>query len=174
MYPVEVRSTRLLLREWRSDEVLALHRWLADPVVTRYLSWATSTIDESRAHLDEILAEQQAVRRRKYFLALELLTAPGATIGDVGFTWIGHQTAEIGYFLEPSFWGRGYASEAVASVFDLIVELGGSAALASCDAENVASENVMKASGMTLSDSPESGRLLYRINLAAEGGSRVD
>ncbi len=57
---------------------------------------------------------------------------------------------EIGYFLLPEFWGRGYASELAAAMTDFGFEwLKLHKVCACCNANNLKSENVMKKLGMT-------------------------
>jgi RimJ/RimL family protein N-acetyltransferase len=47
-----LESERIRLREWRANDLEAMHRWLADPQVTRYLTWGTKSLDESARHLE--------------------------------------------------------------------------------------------------------------------------
>ncbi|MEM7172398.1 MAG: GNAT family N-acetyltransferase [Pseudomonadota bacterium] len=161
--PLQREGQRLLLREWRSDEVDALHRWLGDPKVTRFLSWGSRSRSDSREHLALILAEQQAAHRTKYFFALEL-KATGQVIGDCGFTWSERKVAEIGYFLEPDFWGQGYGTEAARLVIGLAFDLGAPSVRACCDARNGASEGVMRRCGMTPIESDTPTRRCYALD----------
>jgi RimJ/RimL family protein N-acetyltransferase len=166
---VRLEGERLSLREWRADEVDAMHRWLGDPIVTHYLSWGSKTLEDSARHLAECLGEQERPDRERYFLAMELRESQ-QIIGDAGFHWAyrdgGRREGEFGYFVEAEHWGRGYATESAKLVllfaFD---ELGASIMRASCDARNAASERVMLKCGMKRDpDLPElPGRLFYRV-----------
>ena len=57
---------------------------------------------------------------------------------------------EIGWYLLPSFWGQGYASDATAKLltygFDV---LGSTRMMATCDPENTGSKRVLEKAGMT-------------------------
>ena len=75
---------RIRLREWRADEVDAMHRWLGDPRVTRYLSFGSRTREDSARHLADCLLDQERPDRERYFLAMELRES-GRVIGDAGF-----------------------------------------------------------------------------------------
>ena len=163
VYPVEARSERLRIREWRSDELEGMHRWLSDPLVNHFLSWGTRTRHGSERHLLDVLEAQREDPRQKYYLAIELLNAPGRTIGDTGFSWVDDGTAEIGYFLEPAYWGRGYATEASQIVIDLAFQLRARLVIATCDARNVASAAVMQRCAMTKQSTDNPARLLYAI-----------
>lgn len=57
---------------------------------------------------------------------------------------------EIGYFLMPEFWGRGYATELAGAMMDFgFKNLNLHKVCARCNANNLKSENVMKKLGMT-------------------------
>lgn len=159
--PIEIPGTRILIREWRDGELEGMHRWLSDPAVNHFLSWGTRTLKESEDHLREALRAQRVRAREKFYLAVELLGSPGITIGATGFSWIESGVAEIGYFLEPAYWGHGYATEAAQMTIGLAFDHGAKRILASCDAENGGSEAVMKRCGMTLRESKDSSRLVY-------------
>jgi RimJ/RimL family protein N-acetyltransferase len=73
--------------------------------------------------------------------------------------------AEIGYFLEPAYWRKGYATEAAHIIIDLAFELGANLVIATCDGRNAASEDVMKRCGMTARESDDSARLVYAIEI---------
>lgn len=162
-YPIERQSERLIVREWRADEVHGMHRWLGDPKVNEFLAWGTDTLEASAAHLRETICAQRNTPREKYYLAVELVGSPGRTIGDVGFTWIEPQVAEIGYFLEAGYWGRGYATEAAQIIIKIAFELGARTVLATCHRQNTASQAVMKRCGMNAMASADSQRLVYGL-----------
>ena len=165
---IVVQGERVALREWRGDDVDAMHRWLGNPDVTRFLSWASDSVGESAEHLQECIAAQQEAPRTRYFLALALVDT-GEVIGDAGFEWTsspdGSREGELGYFLVPETWGHGYATEAALLVLELAFDrLGASVMRASCNAKNRASERVMQRCGMRREpEREEPGRRMYRI-----------
>lgn len=89
--------------------------------------------------------------RTTYEMAI-CLKATGQLIGGVGLFDINtiHKKAELGYSLNPAYWGQGYVSEAASSMiifaFDVLklhrVE-------ATCDIRNIGSYKVMEKCGMT-------------------------
>jgi len=162
-HSVCITTPRLKLREWRSDEGEGFHRWVADPIVNHFILWAATNRVDSEKQLAEAVRTQGEEPRTKYFLALELLTHPGTSIGDAGFTWISPEVAEIGYFLEPVYWGKGLATEAAKAIVDFAFEQGATCVMATCSAQNFASEKVMKRCGMIKSKSPDVNRLAYQI-----------
>ena len=109
---VHLESNRLIVRDWRADEVDGMHRWYGDPTVRKFLSFGADSREESEKHLKEtVIPSQRQSPRIEYYLAVELKET-GQTIGDVGFEWKGPGLVEIGYFLELDYWGAGYATEA--------------------------------------------------------------
>ncbi|MCR9258696.1 MAG: GNAT family N-acetyltransferase [Pseudomonadaceae bacterium] len=162
-YPIDVRGSRVLLREWQASDVDGFTRWIADPVVNKFLTWGATNRSEAEVQLAEAISAQSVTPRLKYFLAMELIDTPGLTIGDAGFTWIGDDVAEIGYFLEPAYWGNGYATDAAQTMTKLAFELGAKHVIASCFADNTASENVMKRCNMVKQPTSDKNRLVYRI-----------
>jgi [ribosomal protein S5]-alanine N-acetyltransferase len=166
---LHLEGTRVVLREWCPDELEAMHRWLSDPEVTRFLSWGARTLEDSARHLAECMAEQTRPDRRRYFLAMEL-KASGRVIGDAGFEWAsgsdGARSGRLGYFIEPAHWGRGYAAEAAELLLDLAFGTCGATSMAaSCDASNRGSERVMQKLGMRREASlEEPGRRVYTMS----------
>ncbi len=69
---IRLVGERLLVREWRSNEAKAMHRWLGDSEVMRFLSFGTSSLAETRDHLALSLQEQARSDRTRYWLAIEL------------------------------------------------------------------------------------------------------
>jgi RimJ/RimL family protein N-acetyltransferase len=166
---LRLEGRRIRLRDWRDDEVDAMHRWLGDPRVTRYLGWGSKTLEDSARHLAECLRDQEQSERERYFLAMELRES-GQVIGDAGFHWTYRDSTRkeggFGYFVEAEHWGRGHATEAAELVLGFAFgELRATVMKASYDARNTASETVKLKCGMRRDpDLPERpGRLFYRM-----------
>lgn len=143
---------RIYLRDHQAEDLAAFHAWLSDPVVSRYLSWRTTTLDESLIKLAEAIEGAKQQPRTKYFFAV-LAKDTDAIIGEAGFTMAEPVAqggiADLGYFLLKPYWGQGYASEAAGVMLDFCFrKLKLHKVTASCDAENPASERVMLRCGM--------------------------
>lgn len=151
---VRLFGERVILREWAEADLEAMHAWLGDPAVMRFLSWGSESRDETREHLELCLREQARADRERFYLAVELRGA-GEVIGGAGTEYRSRKydggEGGLGYFLRPTYWGRGYATEAARLVLGFAFEqLGMHKVSASCDAGNRASERVMQKCGMTL------------------------
>ena len=166
---IRLEGGRITLRDWCAQELDAMHRWLGDPRVTRYLGWGSKSLEDSARHLAQCLRDQEHPDRERYFLAMEL-RASRRVIGDAGFHWTyrdgTRKEGAFGYFVEPKHWGRGHATEAAELVLGFAFdELAATVMRASCDSRNAASERVILKCGMErdpdLLERP--GRLFYRI-----------
>jgi RimJ/RimL family protein N-acetyltransferase len=165
-----LEGTTLRLREWRANEPDAMHRWLGDPQVTRFLSWGSQTRADSERHLQACIDAQHARKRRQFFRAIEE-RASGRVVGDAGFEWCSAQGAplegRLGYFLEPPYWGRGFACEAAGLLLAHAFGLAAGIMSASCDVRNSPSERVMQKCGLLRAPDRETpGRREYRITRA--------
>lgn len=103
-----------------------------------------------------------AVPRTGYSLAIAV--AGGAVIGSVGLT-VHHETrAEIGYTINPTHWGMGYATEAAKALLDFgFSDLGVERITATCRPENVASAGVLSKLGMTQTGRLKNDRLIRGV-----------
>lgn len=149
---LRVDGKRIYLRDHQAGDLDMYHAWISDPAVMHFLSWRTTTRDESLVRLAEAILEKDKIPRTRYYLAV-VLHEDECIIGEAGFTVLSRGEtggiAEIGYFLLPEYWGKGYASEATELMIGYcFTELGLHKVMATCDAENRASESVMKKCGM--------------------------
>jgi RimJ/RimL family protein N-acetyltransferase len=110
---VELRTARLLLRNWREEDRSPFARLNADPEVRAHLGGAVD-----RATSDGEFGRGRAmIDALGYgFWALERL-ADGAFLGFCGIKPVSFEArftpaVEIGWRLAREYWGQGYASEA--------------------------------------------------------------
>jgi RimJ/RimL family protein N-acetyltransferase len=164
---IELRTERLLLRQWRDDDLDALAPMYADREVMRYIrDGAVQSREETAAHL---------VRMRQHWdaygfglFAAELLET-GELTGWVGLA-VPHflpevmPTVEIGWRLGRSFWGAGLATEGARAALRFGLADQGLAQLVSIrQVENVRSARVMEKIGLTFdrrTTVPGNGRLV--------------
>ena len=149
----DLTTERLAVSEHEPGDLEALHSLLSDPVAMRYLpELRTSSLEESRDNLGTALAEQGVVDRTKYFFKILLLD--GTYLGEIGITVTGTspegRVVNLGYFLKPEAWGKGYTTEAARAVAaHAFGRLGVDRIESGCLAENSASERALARLGMT-------------------------
>ncbi len=146
-----VRTARLSLRRTTPDDLEATWEYRGLAEVGRWLTSASSTVDEYRATFED-------PERLAMLLVVEL---DGAVIGDlmvkVGDAWAQAEVkeqargvqAELGWVIHPDHTGHGYASEAVRELLRLCFdELHLRRVTADCFADNEASWRLMERVGM--------------------------
>ncbi len=114
-----IRTTRLLLRPWRTEDLPAFAALNADPRVVEFLP----------GPLDRAESDARAETIRDHFarhgFGLWAVEAPGQDdfIGFVGLSVPAFEThftpcVEIGWRLAGEHWGKGYATEAARAALD--------------------------------------------------------
>lgn len=149
---ITLRTKRLLLREVSEDDIQTIHAYQSD---TRYLQFypaETRSLEDTREFVERLIAWQQERPRRKFQLGI-ILIAENRLIGNCGIRKPAASAsgAELGYEIEPDYWGHGYATEAAQAMLDMaFTDLHLDRVYASCIAENTASAHVLEKLGMSL------------------------
>jgi len=143
---MELTTARLALREYTVADFEAVHAFATNPRTLVFVDWGPNSKQDTLDFLNYCATTAHAVPRTGYTLAI---TLAGAVIGSVGLT-VHHQTrAEIGYTINPTHWGRGYATEAAKALLDFgFSELALERITATCRPENVGSAGVLAKLGM--------------------------
>lgn len=147
----ELKSDRLILRQWRAEDRLPFQRLNADPRVMEFFPGVLSA-EESDALVGRI--ENHFNRHGFGPFAAELVET-GNFIGFVGlmvpeFEAPFTPAVEIGWRLEAEHWGRGLATEAArAAVGYAFDDLGLNGLVSFTVPGNVRSRRVMERIGMT-------------------------
>ena len=114
--PPTLLTPRLLLRKMLKQDSGDMYAYASLPEVSEYLLWQPH---ESEAYTRRYLSYLQSRYRAGDFHDWAVTwRADGTMIGTCGFTRfdIGANCAEIGYVLNPRFWGMGIAPEAARAV----------------------------------------------------------
>jgi RimJ/RimL family protein N-acetyltransferase len=143
-------TKRLVLREFEEGDWRAVLAYQSDPLYLRYYPWVHRTEQDVIAFVRQFLAQREEEPRTKFQLAITL--APfGQLIGNAGIRMktSDAQEADIGYELDPRYWGCGYATEVADALLTFgFQELGLHRIWAWCVAENRASAHVLEKIGM--------------------------
>ena len=106
---VEMKTKRLLLRPAVEADLSTLHEILSDEVATAF--WSTPP-HQDLTQTEAWLASMMSIDPRDgEDFVIEL---NGRVIGKAGL----YRFPEIGFILNPSAWGKGYAQEALDAVLD--------------------------------------------------------
>lgn len=143
-------TKRLVLREFEEEDWRAVITYQSHPLYLRYNPWTHRTEQDVRAFVRRFVVQREEEPRTKFQLAITL--APdGQLIGNAGIRIkaLDDWEADIGYELDPRYWGYGYATEAAGALLAFgFQELGLHRVWAGCIAENIASARVMEKIGM--------------------------
>jgi len=146
-----IETKRLLLREWRDEDIVPFAAMNQDPAVMRFFPHLF-TFKESRA---AVLAYRECFEKKGYGLFAVELKTTGEFIGFVGLhhpTFEAHFTpcVEISWRLASMHWHQGYATQAARAVLHAAFERYGFKEVVSFTAENnLPSRRVMEKLGMT-------------------------
>jgi len=143
----ELRTSRLLLRPWRIEDVEDAFAYGSDPEWGRYL-WFTPVPYTNEDAQRFVTAASQDPWETQAWFAIEL---DGRVIGGVHLylTDAVAGIAGLGYNVARSHWGRGIAPEAALAVIDYgITHAGLRRFVSTADARNAGSERVMQKLGM--------------------------
>jgi RimJ/RimL family protein N-acetyltransferase len=149
-YPV--RTARLLLRPLTPADLDAVHAYQSRTDVCRYIPYEPRSRDEVAQRLADPERTRGTLEAAGQALNLAVeLQATGELIGDVVLFWHSaeHRGGEIGYVINPSYHGHGYATEAAVAVLRLAFDgLGLHRVTARIEIRNDASAAVLRRLGM--------------------------
>ena len=111
-------TPRLILRPICEDDAEDMYEYSCLSSVTRYLLWEPHPdLAYTKCYLDTVREMQ---RRGEFTDWAVIWRESGKLIGTCGFTSFQpeHDRGEVGYVLNPAFWGMGIAVEAVMAVME--------------------------------------------------------
>ncbi len=152
---MELTSASLIYRQLSEQDYPLYRLVFSDENVMRY-AYHDKTDDEEqlRNQFDELVVQGKLpTESRPTYMYSVYEKQSGAFVGFADIVmefWHTKLCGEIGYFLLPVHWGKGYASEMACALVDgCFGTMGLHRISASCNAGNKASEHVMQKAGMT-------------------------
>lgn len=143
-----IETDRLVLRPLNQEDAKDLFAIFSDPVVMKY--WNTppwASLDDARNFIDSSV---DAMNRQESITLGIVVKATGEMIGKCMLFSYAKESkrAEIGFAIGPSFWGRGYISEAGHALLEYgFGELGLRRVEADIDPDNVSSGKALERLG---------------------------
>ena len=149
---MQITTERLRLREFAHDDWRAVLDYQRDPLYLRYYPWTDRTVDDVRDFIRMFLDWQEERPRRRFQLAI-VRRCDDRLIGNCGIRRApdSDDEAELGYELNPDYWGQGYATEAASAMVRFGFDRLGLQSITSwCIADNTASARVLERLGFSL------------------------
>ena len=153
---MELKSERLIYREYQEQDLPLFYSVFSDEQVMKYaLIDRYLSVEEILPFFHEVLENNRMKEnRRNYELAVYLEEDQRF----IGFADIEIQMknstggcGEVGYFLLPQYWGKGYATEIANTLVEYCFrDIGLHRVTARCNANNRSSEHIMIKTGMRL------------------------
>jgi len=149
--PHELITERLLLRPYVEDDFDAFFDFLRDPDATRFLRFTEEQKTQHGARAFFMKVIQSYASYHPIFSLAIIHKEKGTYIGSCGLSPLSDgSTVECFYVLLPSYWGSGFAVEAVSAVFHYAFsELRVNKIVALVHPENHPSRHVAEQLGMT-------------------------
>ena len=144
-------TARLTIRRASDGDIEAIWRFRQLEEVSRWLTRAPSTLDDLRAQLSEpgSLEKTLVVERDGEVIGDLMLAVDDAWAQAEVADRARHVQARLGWAIDPSYGGQGYATEAVHELLRICFEeLGLRRVVAECFAANEASWRLMERVGM--------------------------
>ena len=145
-----LESDRLLFRAIKRSDLEDIYEYSSNPKTSQFLLWSPhQSISTTKEFIDIVLSKYKSGDYNDWAIVYK---ENGKMIGTCGFTRIDEDNnlVEIGYVLNPDYWGRGLATEAVERVLEFAFEV---MSINRVEAKfifgNDASLAVMKKAGMT-------------------------
>ncbi|PIQ26911.1 GNAT family N-acetyltransferase [bacterium (Candidatus Blackallbacteria) CG17_big_fil_post_rev_8_21_14_2_50_48_46] len=111
------KTPRLTFRPLTLSDAEGLFAIMSDPEVSRYNRWETqTTLAETQSYIQAVID----LYDQGQYLEWGIFTADHTLIGFFGFIWWLPEfaSAEIGFSLGQSYWGKGYMQEALKALID--------------------------------------------------------
>jgi len=147
---LHLETERLILRDFNEDDWEQILAYRSDSRYRLYYPEVEQLTEDARAFVNKLIEWQGEQPRYRYQLAV-VLKEEGVLIGNCGVrkeSPVALQ-AEVGYELNPDYWGKGYASEAARAIVDFAFrELQLHRLHAHCLVENAGSIRVLEKLGM--------------------------
>jgi [ribosomal protein S5]-alanine N-acetyltransferase len=149
-----IETPRLLLREFRHEDVTGMFELNSDPRVMYYLGEKLHVTPEQSLEQIEYVRQQYADHGIGRWTAIE--KASGEYIGWCGLKFItepeNNRTHfhDVGYRLIPRFWGNGYATESAKAALEYgFGTLQLQEIIGMCNEKNLASRRTLEKCGLT-------------------------
>lgn len=120
MIPREIETERLRLRQFTEQDVKAMARLNGMPEVTQYMGHGVMDFDDTWRQIASVLGQWHMRGYGPYAVDDK---ASGKFVGRIGpYYPAGWPAFEVGWLIDPSFWGQGLATEGAKAAVDCVFQ----------------------------------------------------
>lgn len=148
----KLMSDRVMIREMEKSDWIDVHKYASQEKVCQFQPWGPNSEQESKDFVKQILVDAKKEPRNRFVFAVivkengEMIGAGELTIRDTT-----NRSGEIGYIVNPQYWGKGFATEIAKLLLHYgFTELQLHRIFATCDPRNSGSSRVLEKVGMIL------------------------
>ena len=145
---MQIKTERLLIREYEPSDFERVHIYGSDPDFSKYEPWGPNSEQDTHNYIEDMIALANVPNRSKFEMAVCL---NGVLIGGCGIRRESQNSsiAALGWAINREFQNQGYATEAAKALIEFgFKQLNLSVIYATCDSRNTASYKVMEKAGM--------------------------
>jgi len=149
--PTQLKTMRLILRQpLMSDAVKIFERYASNAEVTRFLGWPRHrSLHDTEAFLRFSAQEWEQWPAGPYLIVSR---NDGQLLGSTGFGFQTPHEAMTGYVLARDVWGKGFATEALTAIVDVVAQIGVARLFALCHPGHRPSRRVLEKCGFVRDD----------------------
>ncbi len=146
MLSPELKTERLILRRFNESDVNAFYEILHDDRLHTYISFPDLTIEQELEYIRNCMNDAENDKCEKWSIVLK---ETNETIGNISVNTVvkKHNYCEVGYVIRYDYWGNGYASEALKTVTDYLLDNGYYLVECKCNEYNKQSTRVLEKAG---------------------------
>lgn len=150
---MDVTTARLYIRDLCEADWPALHALRTNPEVYRYNHFGPESEEETRIWIRATMVHNNLTPRLSHNCSI-VLKATDQVIGWIGFGLPSphkaqHSDISFGYALSPTFWHRGYMTEALQALLAFVFTTTAADSISdTCDVGNIGSARVMEKAGL--------------------------
>ncbi|OXS57178.1 RimJ/RimL family protein N-acetyltransferase [Bacillus sp. V-88] len=128
---------------------IGVHQYASQEIVCQYQPWGPNTEKDSQDFVNQAIKDSTQNPRTRFVFAI-IYDAMLIGAGELNIRSFTNKVGEIGYIVNPDYWGKGIATD----VATLLIDFGfGERKLhrifATCDPRNIGSSKVLEKVGMT-------------------------
>ncbi len=121
-YIPTLETERLVFRALKRADLYDVHEYASNPKTSQYLLWEPhDSLDYTREFIEIVISKYKSGEYNDWAIVHK---EDDKMIGTCGFTKIDEENnvVEIGYVINPAYWGMGIATEAVERIIDFAFE----------------------------------------------------